>query len=48
MKGQFVRSCLQWLRDGERPSKYLSGLENKNFIEKTIKKVIAGGSAIKL
>ena len=39
MKGQFVRSRLQWLQDGERPSKYLSGLENKNFIEKTIKKV---------
>ena len=27
------------MQDGERPSKYLSGLENKNFIEKTIKKV---------
>ena len=39
MKGQFVRSQLQWLQDGERPYKYLSGLENKKFIEKTIKKV---------
>ena len=33
------RSRLQWLQEGEKPSKYLSSLENKNFIEKTIKKV---------
>ena len=38
LKGQVVRSRLQWLQDGEKPSKYLSNLENKNFIEKTIKK----------
>ena len=38
LKGQIVRSRLQWLQDGEKPSKYLSNLENKNFIEKTIKK----------
>ena len=30
---------MQWLKDGERPWKYLSNLENRNFIEKTIKKV---------
>ena len=30
---------MQWLKDGERASKYPSNLENKNFIEKTIKKV---------
>ena len=39
LKGQLVRSRLQWLQDGEKPSKYLSNLENKNYIEKTIKKV---------
>ena len=39
MKGQIVRSRMQWLKDGERASRYLSSLENKNFIEKTIKKV---------
>ena len=38
-KGQLVRTRMQWLKDGERPSKFLSNLENKNFIEKTIKKV---------
>ena len=34
-----VRSRLQWLQDGEKPSKYFSNLENKNYIEKKIKKV---------
>ena len=39
LKGQLVRSRLQWLQDGEKPSKYFSTLEKKNFIEKTIRKV---------
>ena len=30
---------MHWLKDEEHPSKYLSNLENRNFIEKTIKKV---------
>ena len=34
-----MSSRLQWLQDGERPSKYLSSLENKIFIKKTMKKV---------
>ena len=39
LKGQLVRSRLQWLEDGEKPSKYFLNLEKKNFIEKTIRKV---------
>ena len=39
LKGQLVRSRLQWLQDGEKPSKYFSNLEKKHFIEKTIRKV---------
>ena len=39
LEGQLVRSRLQWLKDGEKPSKYFSNLEKKNCIEKTIKKV---------
>ena len=39
LKGQLVRSRLQWLQDGEKPLKYFSNLEKKNFIEKTIRKV---------
>ena len=34
-----IRSRLNWLQQGEKPSKYLSALESKNFVEKTIKKV---------
>ena len=39
IKGNLVRSRIQWLHEGEKPSKYFSNLENKNFIEKTIKKL---------
>ena len=40
LKEQLLRTRLQWLKDGEKPSKYFSNLEKKNFIEKkTIKKV---------
>ena len=38
-KGNLVRSRIQWLHEGEKPTKYFSNLENKNFIEKTIKKI---------
>ena len=37
MKGQIVRSRVQWLQHGEKPSKYFCSLENKQFTEKTIK-----------
>ena len=36
IKGNLVRSRIQWLHEGEKPSKYFSNLENKHFIEKTI------------
>ena len=39
LKGNSVRSRQQWLQEGEKPSKFFCNLENKNFIEKTIKKV---------
>ena len=31
VKGQLVRSRLQWLQDGGGPSKFLFSLENKNY-----------------
>ena len=34
-----IRAIIQWINEGERPSKYFCKLENKNFVEKTIKKV---------
>ena len=30
---------MQWLEEGERPTKYFCALENKNFLNKTIKKI---------
>ena len=34
-----IRSCVQWIDEGERPTKYFCALENKNYLEKTIKTV---------
>ena len=42
VKGELVRSRLQWLNEGERPSRYFCSLEKRNFIDKTIKKVSDG------
>ena len=39
MKGIAIRSRVQWLHQGEKPSKYFCSLENKNYIDKTIKKI---------
>ena len=39
LKGEFVRSRLKWISDGEKPSKYFCGLEKKNYTEKTIRKL---------
>ena len=30
---------MQWLSEGEKPTRYFCNLENKHFIEKTIKKL---------
>ena len=34
IKGMMIRSRLQWIQDGEKPSKYFCGLENRNFVSK--------------
>ena len=34
-----IRSRANWLKDGEKPSKNLTSLENRNCIEKTIKRL---------
>ena len=39
MKGHYVRSRVQWLHEGERPTKYFCSLEQHNYLNKTIKKV---------
>ena len=47
MKGKAVRSRFQWLQQGEKPSHYFCNLENRNYIDKTIKKVkLKNGSIV--
>ena len=46
LKGNMVRSRLQWLHEGEKPSRFFCNLENKNYIEKTIKRVQTNDGSI--
>ena len=39
VKGKQIRSRIQWLSEGEKPSKTFCKLETKHFIEKTIRKL---------
>ena len=39
MKGHIVRSRVQWLQHGEKPSKLFCSLENKHFTEKTARSI---------
>ena len=39
LKGKMIRSRVQWLDEGERPSKFFCALENRNHINKTLKKL---------
>ena len=40
LKGQLVRSWLQWLQDGEKPSKYFSNLEKITLLKNNKKSKI--------
>ena len=40
MKGSLVRARVQWLAEGEKPTKYFCSLERQNYLEITIKCVI--------
>ena len=37
LKGHMVRSRMQWLAEGEKPSRYFCTLEHNNYVDKTIK-----------
>ena len=39
MNGLMLRSRAQWLREGEKPSKYFCSLEKFYYTEKTIRKL---------
>ena len=40
MRGHYIRSKMQWIEEGEKPSKYFINLETKNFVNKTIPKLV--------
>ena len=39
IKGAMIRSRIHWLQESEKPTKYFLSLENKNYVDKTIKKI---------
>ena len=39
LKGHMVRARVQWLHLGERPTKFFCSLEQKHYIEKTVRKI---------
>ena len=40
MQGHLIRSRMQWIVEGEKPTKYFCALEHKNYMDKTIKCLI--------
>ena len=46
LNGVLVRSRANWLKNGEKPSKYLCSLEQKNYVEKTIKQLKTDNDSI--
>ena len=40
IQGLLIRSRLRWAEEGEKPTKYFCSLESRNYINKTIPKVI--------
>lgn len=46
LKGQLIRSRAQWLNEGEKPTKFFCSLANKNYVNKTIKKLNISNTTI--
>lgn len=40
IKGLFVRSKVKWIENGEKPTKYFLSLEKRNYINKTVNKLM--------
>ena len=39
INGQIIRARMQWLNEGEKPSRFFCKLESRHFVEKTIRKL---------
>ena len=46
IEGSIVRSRIQWLNESEKPTKYFLSLENRNYIDKTIRKIIINDETV--
>jgi len=46
IKGMLVRSKVQWVEEGEKPSTFFASLEKRNYISKLINKLNVGGEII--
>ena len=40
LKGQCIRSKVNWIEEGEKPFKYFTSLESRNFVNKQIQKLM--------
>ena len=41
VRGQYIRSRTQWAEEGEKPTHFFCNLENRNYINKTIPRLIS-------
>ena len=46
LKGQMIRSRVQWIDEGEKPTKFFCSLENNNYTNKTIKQLLKSDNSI--
>ena len=46
LNGITVRSRVRWAEEGEKPTKYFCSLESRNYVNKTIPKVVKDDDSI--
>lgn len=46
MEGHIIRSRAKWVEEGEKPTRYFCNLENRNYLNKTIKKLELDGNCM--
>ena len=46
IKGIILRAKIQWMEEGEKPTKFFASLEKKNYTNKLINKINIGGDII--
>ena len=40
MRGVLIRTKARWIEDGEKPSKYFCNLEKRNYVNKTVTRIV--------